>query len=314
MRLGQFFLVLAWIGMAAYGAALPPIEAAIRARQYFESGVTLERLGQYQQAIDALTQAINSHALKGEDAARAAFDRGVAYDALGDTRHAIADYTGALRLDPNLAAALSNRGNAFRRMGKLEEAKRDYFSALRCPGADRQYPYYGLGLIAQKFGDAETARDYFQKALAVDPSFALAAQSLGTLHKISPPVVPAAIHLAAAPPSPARLHQVIAATQPAAARPNPALRRAISDTAEAGSAQVQLGAFREERQASEAWNRISHAAGEALNGLRPIIVAADLPGRGRYWRVRLELADAKAAKQLCAALSTQRQACLLVRK
>lgn len=338
MRLGHLLLVLAWIGTAASAASRPPLEAAVHARHLFETGVTLERLGQYQQAIDALTQAINTRALNGADAARAVFDRGVAYDALGDTKRAIGDYSAALRLDKGLAAAYNNRANAYRRSGQLEAAKNDYLAALRCPGSDRQYPYYGLGLIAEKLGDGETARDYFQRALAVDPSFALASQSLVGLKRpplVPPPVVaqrpvveaahqpPEPIHLRP-PPKPASAAPAfktpVAAATPAGSQP--VLRRAISDTGEhrgaavgnrGTAAQVQLGSYREEQMASDAWNKIVAQAGAPLAGLAPIIIPADLPGRGRFWRLRVAVSDAKAARALCTSLSQKGHDCLVAR-
>ena len=45
------------------------------------------------------------------------------------------------------------------------------------------YPYYGLGQIAEKLGDIETARDYYLKALTANPGYVPAAQSLTALNR-----------------------------------------------------------------------------------------------------------------------------------
>ncbi len=342
MRWGRLLWVLTLVGMAASAAAKAPPEAIARARHLFENGVIYEHLGQYQQAVDTLTQAIDMRALGGEDAARALFDRGVALDALGRTQRALADYSAALRLAPKLSAAHSNRANVYRRLGRLEAAKREYMAALQCPGVSSQYPYYGLGQIAKQLGDRDTARDYFQKALAVDPSYALAAQSLSAL---AAPVTVKAVKSASVPAVPqevrpklALAHSVsvgvpadtskgVVGASRATTSASPSLpiragvrlrlRRTISDVSDrphsAATVQVQLGAYRDEHSAAEAWRKISaSSAGKVLESLQPIIVIADLPGRGRYWRLRTAVADKQSAHKLCTNLLSSGLACMIV--
>ena len=72
--------------------------------------------------------------------------------------------------------------------------------------------------------------------------------------------------------------------------------------------QAQLGAWRQEAEANDAWNRAVRRAGGDLAGLAPHIVPVDLPGRGRYYRLRVS-ADAGAAK-LCASLAAKGLDCL----
>lgn len=342
MRWGRFLWVLALLSAAASGATPPG--AIARARQLFESGVTLERSGQYQQAIDVLTLAIQFHALRGEDAARALFDRGVAFDALGNAQQAVKDYSAALRLAPRLSAAWSNRANVYRRQGRLEQAKRDYLTALRCHGVLSQYPYLGLGLIAEKWGDTDTARDYFEKALAVDPAFALAAQSLSALATAQPsnpaiktpiPIPPAALSLRApVRPLPGAIQAASSATMPKDARrklapskplampepatardTHPSLRLMIGDSRDGigrrTQVQIQLGAFRDERTALEAWSKIIAASANVLEGLQPVVFAADIPGRGRFWRLRTNVSGLRVGQRLCSALLEKGQACVL---
>ncbi len=237
-----------------------------------------------------LTDAINLHALKGADAPRAVFDRGVAYDSLGNSVAAIADYTEALRLDPSLSAARNNRGNAYRRIGQLENAKRDYLAALMAPGGARQYPCYGLGLIALQTGDQDGARSYFQKALAADPSYVPAARSLTALNGDSMRKAPAKPATFVAPMS-----RTVAEVH---------LRPAISD---AGNVVVQLGAFRDAAAANAGWAKAVAAADGALDGLNQNIVVADLPGRGRFWRLRVAFPGYSAAHSLCARLVARGQ-------
>jgi tetratricopeptide (TPR) repeat protein len=260
----------------------------------FALGVTQQRAGQSRQAIITLTDAINSGALNGANAARAVFDRGLAYDSLGNAKAAIADYTEALRRDPSLSAAYNNRGNAYRRGGQFENANRDYLAALNTKGAAPQYPNYGLGLIAVQAGDLDHARTYFQKALAADPRFSPAAQSLASLNSKS-----------AGKPAPATAvpQQRVAEVQ---------LRPAISDAGNA-VALVQLGAYRDEASAKAGWAKGQAVASGALDGLKPLIVTVDLPGKGRFWRLRVALAGRSIARVLCARLIDKGQSCIFVR-
>lgn len=63
------------------------------------------------------------------------YNRGLAFDRLGRTDRAVADYDAALRLAPGLAPAALNRGVLRLRAGRLAEAEADFDLALR-NGAD----------------------------------------------------------------------------------------------------------------------------------------------------------------------------------
>ncbi len=95
----------------------------------------------------------------------------------------------------------------------------------------------------------------------------------------------------------------------------PALRPSIlDDMAAGGSAQVQLGAYRAEAAAAEDWDRLAAGAKGLLDGLTPEIVSADLPGRGRFYRLRVgPLGDGGAADALCARLKERGLACIPVK-
>jgi hypothetical protein len=77
-----------------------------------------------------------------------------------------------------------------------------------------------------------------------------------------------------------------------------------------GGQQVQLGAWRSQAEAAEAWMADVKKAGAALAPLAPLIVAVDLPGRGRYYRLRIDTAD---AKHLCGILAASGVDCILAR-
>lgn len=54
------------------------------------------------------------------------YNRGIAYDRLGDFVSAVADFSTAISLDPNNADFYHNRGFSRRKMGQFEAALSDY--------------------------------------------------------------------------------------------------------------------------------------------------------------------------------------------
>lgn len=308
MRPGLLAFVIVMVLGAEAGLAAPPVspEAAARARQLMMSAVAHQAAGENHKAIEELSWAIKSKALSHPDLARAAFDRGVAYDAMGKTTAALSDYSLALRADPALAPALNNRANVYRRLGRVREAQRDYEAALKCPGVQREYPYYGLGLIAEKLGDIETARDYFHKALAMNPAFALAAQGLAGLDRSE---------RQAGQPELRKSPRVVSAltrTTEVPAGAGPVLRPAVEEGG--GSAvMVQLGAYRDEETALAGWDKIAAASDGALRGYSPVTVTVDLPGKGKFWRLRTTVVSKATARKLCEALNKRQLACMLAR-
>ncbi len=79
------------------------------------------------------------------------------------------------------------------------------------------------------------------------------------------------------------------------------------------TARVQLGAYRAEGDAADGWNHLTGKAGGLLGGLTPQIVSVDLPGRGRFWRLRAGPMGRRDAHALCAQLKARGLACMPVR-
>src|SRR6185312_5400895 len=146
--------------------------------QLLEAGHALETAGRRDDALAAYTKAIESHLLDRAAQARALFDRGLLLDGMGRLDDALQDYTGALSLSPKFAAALNNRANVYRRLRRFSEAQHDYRASLAAGNPKSEYPYYGLGQIAEAEGRNDQARTFYGKALAAAPDFVLASQKL----------------------------------------------------------------------------------------------------------------------------------------
>jgi tetratricopeptide (TPR) repeat protein len=274
-----------------------------------------EQMGRRRDALADFNDALALDTLPDDERARAFFDRGVTLDELGRTGEAITDYSSALKIATGFAPALNNRANAERRLNRLPEAKADYQAALIAGDKEKEYPYFGLGQIAEIEGDTKNAAEDYRMALAANGNYVLASQRLSALA-----TQPGKIDLQ--PPAPAPTPPIVTA----AYEPPPELRPAILGhahekrvasleppkhvTMSDGTATVQLGAFRDEASANAAWKSLAEKSSGALDGLAPQIVAADIPGKGTFYRLRTASDDALA---LCAKLKQRAIACLPVR-
>ncbi len=276
-----------------------------------------EHLGIRTGAAADFTQALKDHALSDDTRARALFDRGIVLDELGHTDRAIADYSAALKLVPAFPAALNNRANAWRRLGHYAAARRDYEASLASGNTQPQYSNYGLGRIAEAQGNPLAARDYFREALNAAPGYTLAQQRLAALNTSWTPAAFVLHPPKLAPklaPEPAPKPKAVTRVSYTPDAGIPSLRPAIlGASAHHVTARVQLGAYRAEGDAADGWNHLTGKAGGLLDGLTPQIVSVDLPGRGRFWRLRAGPMGRHDAHALCAQLKARGLACMPVR-
>ena len=333
--------------LATQALADPTLSPQDRARVLVDRGLAHEVLGERDAALLDLTQAINGRVLPKPELARAFYDRGVTLDELGRTEDAAGDYSAAIRLEAKFSAAFNNRGNAWRRLGKLDAARSDYLASIATGNPRLEYPNFGLGQIAEAAGQPEQARGYYHAALMANPQFALATERLAVLANAPPsssagppsdggaltdaPVIlrpppgappPAdgpvvlrpprddAVHLR--PPPTVHLRQPAGHPAPPSDTPELDLKPAFSEGS-ANSQTVQLGAWRNESDAVDAWNRIVATGGNLLAGLSPQVVPVDLPGKGRFYRLRAGPVYQGVGPSLCEALRAKKLECVVVR-
>ena len=331
-----------------------------RARLFLCRGLAEELLGFHDPARRDFTAALSAVALPDKERALALLQRGFLLDGLGRLNDAAKDYTAVIALkSDNLATALNNRANIYRRQNRLVVARRDYQAALSAGGGKPQYSWYGLGQIAEAEADSVAARGFYAKAVAADPTYALASERLTALGGppensiasaeggivLHPPAATSAADTVAkttrqadgaatpgkagpalAPAKEPRLgpHDQGRKTSagPEAGGGKLALRPALDQTASAvrqdakagpAAVEVQLGAWRSEEEANAGWNAAKLKARGALDGFSPRIVSADLPGKGRYYRLRISLMGGQNQSALCANLGSKGVACLPAR-
>jgi tetratricopeptide (TPR) repeat protein len=305
----------------------------LRARLLLGRGLARQALGNHEDALADFTQGLSVTALPSVERAKGLFARGVSLDSLGRLTDALGDYDGVLKLVPGASYALNNRANVYRRQNRLEEARRDYLAALAGSNPSPEYPYYGLGQIAEARGDTEAARDFYNRALAAAPGFSLALERLQALGASSsgmtardpgtivlrppptraaePPIVLKAPVSPAVPPAvPPRFTAPPRA--PASSGQGAPLRPAIVGApASSGEELVQLGAWRSAEEARAGWAVARDRADGLLDELAPIILRAEIPGRGVFYRLRVRPAGAAGA--FCSALEQKNLACIPAR-
>jgi tetratricopeptide (TPR) repeat protein len=268
-----------------------------------------EQMGHRRDALADFNDAIALGGLPQDELGRAYFDRGVTLDELGRTDDAIADYSAALKTNARFAPALNNRANAERRLNHLTDAKADYQAALAAGDREKEYPYYGLGQIAESEGDTRDAAEDYRMALAANGQYTLAAQRLAALGTqpgkidLQPPSAPPVVTASYEPP-PFALRPAILGREREKHVADPPKHVATPPS----SGMVQLGAFRDEAAASAGWNTLVARSGGALDGLTPRIVAADIPGKGKFYRLRTA-----SAAGLCTKLTAQGLPCMPVK-
>lgn len=81
-----------------------------------------------------------------------------------------------------------------------------------------------------------------------------------------------------------------------------------------GKSIIQLGSFKEERLALNAWNIIKGSNSSLLKNIKPFIQRADLGDKGIYYRVKITKLNRSSAKRICSKLnSRQKNSCLVTR-
>jgi tetratricopeptide (TPR) repeat protein len=310
-------------------------DAPTRARMLLYHGLAAELLGAHDGALRDLTQAIDTRLLSSEELGQAYLQRGFLREGLGQLDEAITDYGAAIALKGySTATAFNNRGNIYLRLGRLMDAQADYLAALAADGGQSQYSYYGLGRVAEASGDRLGARGFYAKAVAIDAGYTAPSERLAALGGASAVANPAQ-RIVLRPPSPRtadasgpiilrppsdkkdRASMALPAVPPSPFLPVNALslRPALdqSDVPARRDHEVQLGAWRSAAEASAGWDQARARADGALDGLTPHIQAAEIAGRGRYFRLRVRPEAGKSGAEMCADLAAKALACFPVR-
>jgi tetratricopeptide (TPR) repeat protein len=158
---GIFGCLCLWIAfMMSRDASAQPLQD----RCYNE-----ERKYRPQDVLAACNQLLAGKAsLGGWSRADVFVDRGIAYDDLGHTKGAIADYTTAIRLQPNYPEAYYDRALAYEQIGDVSRALNDYGSAIQQNPKDADF-FFHRGLIYLNMRRWDDAIGDFTRSHELDP-------------------------------------------------------------------------------------------------------------------------------------------------
>ncbi len=141
---------------------------------YNKRGIAWSEKRDYDRAIADYTEALRLN----PQYHFAYYNRGIAWRNKGDADRAIADYSEALRLNPKYADAYNNRGIAWASKRDYERAIADYGEALRLNPKDAK-ALNNRGYAWASKGDYERAMTDYNEALRLDPQYALAYYNRG---------------------------------------------------------------------------------------------------------------------------------------
>ena len=134
------------------------------ASAFYNRGSVYKAQGDNALAIADYTEAIRLNPQR----AITFYNRGKAYDAQGDTARSIADYNEAIRLNPQFVDAFNNRGKSYHAQGDHARAIADYNEAIRLnPQRAITFNHRGNAYDAQ--GDTARAIADYNEAIRLNP-------------------------------------------------------------------------------------------------------------------------------------------------
>jgi tetratricopeptide (TPR) repeat protein len=150
---------LALVAAASWAASYLS-NAPQRAQVAYEAGMDRLSPADFKGAIAKFTESIEIR-----ESAAAYLERGNARSELGESSQALADWSQAIRLDPNLAEAYTARGTYYRIAGDLSRAVTDLDRSLQLmPSVDA---YYQRGQVKYALKDFQQAEADYSEAIAL---------------------------------------------------------------------------------------------------------------------------------------------------
>lgn len=220
--------------------------------------------------------------------------------------------------------SLVRKGHASERLGQKQDALADYTLAIESrtlAGDEQAQILFGRGLLLEAMGRPNDALTDYSAALSLTPDFAAARNRRAGLYARMGEVAEAQGGVAEAGdthsrPQAADPHLDAPAasresTRTAAAVPTTTDGKEVPPNGHRRQAQLQLGAWRSPQKAEQGWDHAKALAGDVLVGASPRIVAVDLPGAGRFYRLRVTVTQTGSGG-LCVALAAKGLDCILI--
>lgn len=120
---------------------------------------------------DPCDQALARGGLTRADRLKTLVNRGIIHNRNGDLKAAVDDFNAALDIDAGVGEAYLNRGNSYYLSGQYDAALADYEAALANDVNKPWAAWYNIGLAYEAKKDKQKAREAYEKALELNPSF-----------------------------------------------------------------------------------------------------------------------------------------------
>jgi tetratricopeptide (TPR) repeat protein len=144
---------------------------------YNNLGAAYNKLGRYQEAIEAFKQTIR---IKPDDA-ETHYNLGVACYKLGRWQDAEDAYKQSIRIKPNFADAHHALGVAYGRLGRWQEAIEPYKQAIRIK-PNYAEAHYNLSVAYDSLGRYQDMAEACKQAIRIKPDYAKAHYNLGVAY------------------------------------------------------------------------------------------------------------------------------------
>src|SRR5271170_5443408 len=110
---------------------------------------------------------------------------GWTYHFQGKIEEAIAECKRAIEVDPDFGNPYNDIGAYLIDLKRYDEAIAWLERAIEAPRYEpRHYPYFNLGRVYYSKGMINRAREYFQKALNIEPEYTLARQAIENIRRM----------------------------------------------------------------------------------------------------------------------------------
>ena len=130
------------------------------------------------EGVQECTLALQNEALSPHEVAATYVNRGVLRLASHDFTSAKSDFDAALRMEPNLAEAMTNRGAALIGQGSYAPGIAEIDRGLGLHPAEPEKAYFNRAIAEERLGDLKSAYYDYRKALDLKPDWALAKTEL----------------------------------------------------------------------------------------------------------------------------------------
>lgn len=179
---GPYLLGVSLLAQGKRAEAAQHFEAALAlAPGFVEPLAQLVALRVAERKLDAAISRISTQLNKAQTSARMHHLLGEIHAARGETKQAEEAYLKALQLDPNLVSGHLALGRLYAASGNYDGALAKIEASLKA-GPEHPMLHMLAGVIQERKGDVPKAQRAYERALALNPRLAAAANNLAYLH------------------------------------------------------------------------------------------------------------------------------------